>query len=127
VATIQTVRVFKIVQAFAGRLVARIHQPAARLQENCRTQITFAVPPVARASGRATGTENAFVQSIELVAVFRRLSSGSTAARNERRTFRSDAASICRIFSAISSISSAFCRIALSSRPISICWFFAFL
>src|SRR5690606_25553959 len=36
-------------------------------------QVTLAIPPVARAAGRAAGAQDALVKAVELLAVFRRL------------------------------------------------------
>src|SRR3546814_6635509 len=51
-------------------LFRAVEQPAVGLQQHRRTEVTIAVPPVARAAGRATRTQNALVQAIELFAVF---------------------------------------------------------
>src|SRR4029453_17447953 len=48
VAAIQAERVFQVVQALAGRLVAAVLDPAMGLQQHGGAQIAVAVPPVAR-------------------------------------------------------------------------------
>jgi hypothetical protein len=59
--------------ALGGTLVARVDQPAIRLQQDGRTQVFLAIPPVGRARGGAARAENAFVQTVELLAVGGRL------------------------------------------------------
>src|SRR3546814_12871588 len=68
--SIQLERILERVKTLAGRFVARVDQPAVGLQQHRRTEVTIAVPPVARAAGRAARTQNALVQAIELFAVF---------------------------------------------------------
>ena len=70
VAAIEPERVFQVVQALAGELITAVHDPAVGLQQDRGPQITFAVPPVARATGGATGAQDALVQSVQLGAVF---------------------------------------------------------
>jgi len=41
-------RIFQGIQSFACCLIAAIRKPPVRLKENCRTQETVAVPPMAR-------------------------------------------------------------------------------
>src|SRR6202140_333964 len=69
VAAIEPERVFEIVEPFAGGFVAAVLDPAVRLQEGGGAEIAVAVPPVARARGRAAGAEDAFVEAVELGAV----------------------------------------------------------
>src|SRR5215472_11102578 len=59
VAAVEPERVLERVQALAGHLVAAVGDPAIGLQEDRRTQVAVAVPPVARARGRAAETEDA--------------------------------------------------------------------
>ena len=73
VAAVQLERVFQVVQALAGVLVARVGDPAVGLQQDGRAQVLVAVPPVAGAAGRAAGAQDALVQAVELLAVLRRL------------------------------------------------------
>ena len=42
---------FKVVQAFAGSLISAIHDPTICLQQDGRTEITVAVPPVTWTTG----------------------------------------------------------------------------
>src|SRR6202012_5270130 len=73
VAAIEAERIFQIVQALAGFLVAAVDEPAVGLQARRRAAMAVAGPPIARARGRAGGAENAFVKAVQLGAVFRRL------------------------------------------------------
>lgn len=56
--------------ALLGLLVARVGQPAVRLQQDGRAQVLLAVPPVRRAGCRAAGAENALVEAVQLLAIF---------------------------------------------------------
>src|SRR5271170_2448288 len=69
VAAVQPERVFQIVEALAGRLVARIHDPALRLQQRGRAEEAVGIPPIARARGRAAGAQNALVEPVKLLPV----------------------------------------------------------
>src|SRR4029077_4999621 len=66
VAAVEAERVFQIVEPLAGRLVARIDDPALRLQQRRRAEIALGIPPIARARGRAAGAQDAFVEAVEL-------------------------------------------------------------
>src|SRR5215467_8753713 len=68
-AAIKPERVFEIVEPLAGGFVAGVGDPACRLQQRGRTEETLAVPPIARAGGRTTGAEDAFIKAVELFAV----------------------------------------------------------
>ena len=70
VAAVEAERVLQIVQPLALGLVAAVAQPAVGLQQGRGPEIVRLVPPVARAGGRATGAEDAFVEAVELLAVF---------------------------------------------------------
>src|SRR5260370_29499143 len=61
VAAIEPERILEIVEPLAGGLVAGILDPARRLQQRRGAQEAFAVPPIARAGGRAAGAEAAFI------------------------------------------------------------------
>ena len=50
-------------------LVARIGEPAVRLQEHGGAKVFFAVPPVRGAGCGAAGAEDAFVEAVELLAI----------------------------------------------------------
>src|ERR1700704_4301466 len=68
-AAVEPERIFKIIEPLAGGFVARILDPARRLQQRGGPQEALAVPPIARAGGRAAGAPNAFVEAVELFAV----------------------------------------------------------
>src|SRR5258705_13539288 len=51
VAAVEPERILEVVEALAGRLVARILDPAMRLQERGGTEKALGVPPVARTRG----------------------------------------------------------------------------
>jgi len=61
VAPVEAERIFEFVEPLLGRVVAAVRQPAPRLEEHRGRQETIAIPPVARASGGAAKTEDAFV------------------------------------------------------------------
>src|SRR4051794_496667 len=69
VAAIEPERILEIVEPLAGGLVAAVSDPARRLQQRGRAEKTFAVPPIARARGRAARAQDAFVEAVELFAV----------------------------------------------------------
>src|SRR5579883_2572276 len=69
VAAIEPERILEIVEPLAGRLVARIGDPAGRLQQCGGAEEALAVPPIARARGRAAGAQDALVETVELLAV----------------------------------------------------------
>src|SRR5271165_1598774 len=73
VAAVEPERVLEIVEPLALRLVARVDEPAIGLEEDRGPKVTVAVPPVTRAGGGAAGAQDAFVEPVELGAVFRRL------------------------------------------------------
>src|SRR4030065_2267962 len=63
VAAEQTVRVFQVVEALAGGMVARVGGGAVGLQQPCRADELVRVPPERRAGGGAATAQNAFVQA----------------------------------------------------------------
>src|SRR6202030_1223782 len=69
VAAIEPERVFQIVQPLAGRLIARVDDPALRLQQRRRPEIAVRIPPIARAGCGAAGAQNALVEPVELLPV----------------------------------------------------------
>ena len=73
VAAVKLERIFKIIQSLTRLLVAAVDNPAICMQQNGRTEIAFRIPPIAGATGGAAGAENAFIEPIELFAVFRAL------------------------------------------------------
>src|SRR5271169_4032312 len=73
VAAVEAERVLEIVEPLALGLVARVDEPAVGLEEDRRTQVAVAGPPIAGAGGRAGGAENALVKAVELRPLLRRL------------------------------------------------------
>src|SRR6516162_5276974 len=73
VAAIEAERVFERVKALPGALVAAVGDPAIGLQQYRRPQIALAVPPIARAGGRAAEAQDAFPQPVEPIALGDRL------------------------------------------------------
>jgi hypothetical protein len=73
VAAEQAVRVFQVVQALAGGLVAAVGDEAVGLQQTGRADELVGVPPEAGAAGGAAGAQDALVQAVELFALFGRL------------------------------------------------------
>src|SRR5713226_8661989 len=69
VAAIEPERVFEIVEPLAGGLIATVLDPTGRLQQRGGPQEALAVPPIARARGRAAGAKNTFVEAVEFFAV----------------------------------------------------------
>ena len=70
VATVQTERIFKFIESFAGRIITTVNQPAIRCQQRGRSQIAITIPPVAWATGRTTGTENAGGRFVDEFLIF---------------------------------------------------------
>src|SRR6185437_10332497 len=73
VAAVELEWIVERIEALAGLLVARVDDPAPRLQQRRRAHVPLRVPPVARARGRAAGAQDALVKAVELVAVLLRL------------------------------------------------------
>src|ERR1700745_3787635 len=69
VAAVEPERVLEIVEPLAGSFVARVLDPAGGLQQRRRSEEALAVPPIARARGRAAGAQDALVKAVELFAV----------------------------------------------------------
>src|SRR5262245_7780833 len=69
VAAIEPERILELVETLAGRLVAAVGDPAIGLQQDGRAEIAVAVPPVARAAGRAAEAEDALPEAVELGAL----------------------------------------------------------
>src|SRR3954467_3456909 len=65
VAAIEPERILEIVEPFAGGFITAVLDPAVRLQQRRGSQIALAVPPVARAGGRAAGAQNTFIKTVE--------------------------------------------------------------
>src|SRR6476646_632519 len=68
-AAVEPERILEIIEAVTGRLIAAVLQPAVGLKQRGRTEEALAVPPIARARGRAAGAQDALVQTVELLAV----------------------------------------------------------
>lgn len=66
----------------SASLITRINHPSESLHENGRTKVLSRVPPVRGARSRATGTENAFIETIKLLAVLNGLQVFTTVSRN---------------------------------------------
>src|SRR5215475_12123828 len=64
-AAVELERVFEVVEARAGVLVARVGDPAIGLQQDRRTEVAIRVPPVTRAGRRAAGAQDALVETVE--------------------------------------------------------------
>src|SRR5213595_257108 len=62
VAAIQPERILELVEPFALGLVAAVGEPAIGLQQDGRTEIAVAAPPVRRTRGRAAEAEDALPQ-----------------------------------------------------------------
>src|ERR1700761_5547900 len=59
-APVQTHAVVQRILALLCLLISAIRDPAVGLEEYCRAEVLFAVPPVRRAGCAAAGAENAF-------------------------------------------------------------------
>src|SRR6185503_8759300 len=70
VAAIQPEWIFQVVESFSRRLVTAVDDPAIRRQQGRGSQIAIAVPPVARARGRAAGAQDAGRGTVDLFLVF---------------------------------------------------------
>lgn len=70
VATVDAHAVIQGVLALSGLLVTGIGQPTVRLEEDSRSEVLLTVPPVRGAGGGAAGTQNALVETIQLLALF---------------------------------------------------------
>lgn len=69
-ATVQAHAVVKRILALGLLLVSRVGDPAVALQQHGGAEVLLLIPPVRGARGRAAGAENAFVEAVELLAVF---------------------------------------------------------
>src|SRR4051812_46981843 len=70
VAAVQPEGIFQGVQTLAGVFVAAVRDPAISLKQHGRTQIAVTVPPVAGAARGATEAQDAFIEAVELFALF---------------------------------------------------------
>ena len=69
VASVQAHAVVQGVLAFGLLLITRVGDPAVRLEEDGGSKILLLVPPVGWAGCRAAGAENAFVETVKLLAI----------------------------------------------------------
>ena len=72
VAAEQTIRILEIVKALVGRLVAGIGDEAVGIEQAGRTDELVRVPPERRAGRRTAGAQDALVETVQFLAVFRR-------------------------------------------------------
>jgi hypothetical protein len=70
VASVQAHAVVESILALGHLLVSRVGDPAVRLEKHGGAEVLLLVPPVGWARGRAAGTENTFVETVELLALF---------------------------------------------------------
>lgn len=68
-ATVHTHAVVQSGLALGLALVTRVGQPSVRLEENGGSEVLLAVPPVRGTRGRAAGTQDAFVETVQLLPV----------------------------------------------------------
>ena len=68
-AAIQPERIFQVIQAFPGILIAAIDYPTIGLEQNSRAKIAVAIPPVAGTGSRTAGAKDTFIQTINLLPV----------------------------------------------------------
>src|ERR1700731_4598554 len=59
VAAVKAERILEIVEALSGRLVPAVLEPAVSLKQRGGPKETLAVPPIARAGGRAARAQDA--------------------------------------------------------------------
>lgn len=68
-ASIQTHRVVERVESFGGSFITRVVDPSEGLEEDGRSEILLRIPPVRWARRAAACAQNAFVKTVELLAV----------------------------------------------------------
>ena len=73
VATEHAEGVIQLGQTVFGRGITTVGEESVRLQQTGRTDKAVGVPPEGGTTGRATGTENALIQAIQLRTFLRRL------------------------------------------------------
>src|SRR5665811_638619 len=71
VAAIEPERVLELVEPLAGRLVAAVHDPAVCLEQDRGAEEAVAIPPIAGTAGRTAEAEDAVLQALQLVPLFR--------------------------------------------------------
>lgn len=72
-APVQTHVIVQGLLALGFTLIPRVRQPPIALQQDCRAEILFTVPPVAGTRGAAASAEDALVVAVEFPAVRRGL------------------------------------------------------
>src|SRR5262245_55011095 len=65
-AAVEPERILECIEPLAALLVARVVEPARRLQQRRRSEEAVRVPPITRARRRAACAQNAFVEAVEL-------------------------------------------------------------
>src|SRR3546814_401019 len=73
VAAVEPEGILELVEPLAGRLVTAVGDPAVGAQQDGGAEVAVAVPPVARAGGRAAKAHDALPQAVELRALLRAL------------------------------------------------------
>ncbi len=73
VATVDREAVLEGFTTFSSVLIARVNHPAVSLHQNRRSEVNIRVPPIRGARCWATSTQDALVQSIQLLAVLNAL------------------------------------------------------
>src|SRR6516165_2157245 len=73
VAAIEPERVLELVEPLAGCLVAAVHDPAVCLEQDRGAEEAVFVPPIARTARGAAEAEDAVLQALQLVPLFRAL------------------------------------------------------
>src|SRR3546814_13167549 len=73
VAAVEPEGILELVEPLAGRLVTAVGDPAVGAQQDGGAEVAVAVPPVARAGGRAAQAHDALPQAAELRALLRAL------------------------------------------------------
>jgi hypothetical protein len=67
---VQAHAVVERILSLSHLLVSAVGNPAVRLEQHSGTEVLFLVPPVAGARGGAACAQDAFVEAVELLAVF---------------------------------------------------------
>lgn len=68
-ASVQAHAVVQRILALSFLFISRVGYPAVGLEEDSRAEVLLLIPPVRRAGCRAAGAENAFVETVELLAL----------------------------------------------------------
>lgn len=73
VATVEREGVLESLATLRSELISAVNHPAVSLHQDGGSEVLIRVPPVRGARCRAAGTENALVETIQLLAVINRL------------------------------------------------------